>query len=81
MTIPNTAKEKLARLAAVSPDGMSEKPWLWDKLGGAPAEARLLRCDNRNSSNILWENDNIKHARWLIKNKEKFKTHQEICAK
>lgn len=42
MTVPNTAKAKLTRLAAVSPDELSDKPWLRDTLGGAPAEARLL---------------------------------------
>lgn len=42
MTIPNTAKAKLARLATVSPVELSDKPWLRDTLGGAPAEARLL---------------------------------------
>ncbi|MCX7144514.1 MAG: chromosome segregation protein SMC, partial [Proteobacteria bacterium] len=27
------------------PDELSDQPWLRDKLGGAPAEARLLRRD------------------------------------
>lgn len=35
MTIPNAAKAKLARLATVSPDELSDKPWLRDKFGGA----------------------------------------------
>ncbi|MDO8292694.1 MAG: hypothetical protein Q7T29_07515 [Gallionella sp.] len=45
MIIPNAAKAKLARLAAISPDELSDKPWLRDTLGGAPAEARLLGRD------------------------------------